>query len=91
MTIQPSPYVGWIADFAVARPNRRQGVGTALLAAAGRWAQEHGLLRLMIETPSKNYPAICFCLKRGFTFCGYNDRYYANQDIALFFEQNLRV
>ncbi len=91
MTAQPSPHVGWIGDFAVARACRRQGIGTELLLAAGRWAHERGLLRLMVETPSKNFPAINFCLKRGFTFCGYNDRYYANQDIALLFEQNLRV
>ncbi len=91
MTAQPSPHVGWIGDCAVARAQRRQGVGTALLASAGRWAEERGLLRLIVETPSKNFPAINFCLKRGFTFCGYNDRYYANQDIALFFEQNLRA
>lgn len=91
MTVQPSPYVGWIADFAVARPHRRQGIGTSLLAAAGRWAQEHNLVRLMVETPSKNYAAISFCLRNRFAFCGYNDRYYANQDIALFFELSLRV
>ncbi len=91
MIVQPSPYVGWVADLAVARPQRRQGVATALLASASRWAQEHGLVRLMIEITSKNFPAINFCLRHGFTFCGYNDRYYANQDIALFFEQNLRA
>jgi GNAT superfamily N-acetyltransferase len=91
MTAQPSPHVGWVGDFAVGRPYRRHGVGTALLAAAARWAREHGLIRLVIETQSKNYPGINLCLKRGFTFCGYNDRYYANQDIALFFEQNLRL
>jgi ribosomal protein S18 acetylase RimI-like enzyme len=91
MTAQPSPHVGWIGDLAVARTHRRQGVASALLGAAARWAQEHGLVRLMIEMQSKNYPAISLCLKRGFAFCGYNDRYYANQDIALYFEQNLRL
>jgi hypothetical protein len=34
---------------------------------------------------TKNYPAISFCQKHGMTFCGFNDRHFANQDIALFF------
>jgi hypothetical protein len=38
----------------------------------------------------KNYPAICLAQKLGFDLCGYNDRYFANQDIALFFAKNLR-
>jgi ribosomal protein S18 acetylase RimI-like enzyme len=44
----------------------------------------------MLETQTKNHPAICFYRKHGFVFCGFNDRYYTNQDIALFFAQNLR-
>jgi hypothetical protein len=39
---------------------------------------------------SKNYPAIAFCKKQGMAYCGYSDRYYANQDIALFFGLHLR-
>ena len=44
----------------------------------------------MFETQTKNYPAICFYRKHRFVFCGFNDRYYTNQDIALFFAQSLR-
>jgi hypothetical protein len=28
--------------------------------------------------------------KLGFEFCGYNDRYFANRDIGLFFAKSLR-
>jgi len=86
----PAPDVGLIADFAVERRSRRQGLGSALLLAARQWARENGLRRLILETQTKNYPAIRFCQKHGFSFCGYNDRYYANMDIALFFGLNLR-
>ena len=39
---------------------------------------------------SKNFPAICFAQKHGLNFCGYNDRYYHNQDLALFFGMVLK-
>jgi len=80
----------WISDLAVERAHRRQGVGAALLNAAGEWAKSRGLRRLLIEVQTKNYPAICFCEKLGLAFCGFNDHYYANQDIAIFFARNLR-
>jgi RimJ/RimL family protein N-acetyltransferase len=34
---------------------------------------------------SKNLPAIRLAQKFGYEFCGYNDQYYINQDVALFF------
>jgi hypothetical protein len=34
---------------------------------------------------SKNHPAMMLAQKYGYEFCGYNDRYYSNQDIALVF------
>lgn len=80
----------WVADLVVDRPNRLRGVGTALLRAARQWALEHGSRRLIVETQTKNYPAICFLQKRGLNLCGYNDLYYPNQDIAVFFGQTLR-
>ena len=89
LTYVTTPQVGVIADFAVDRLTRRRGVGTLLLGAARDWATRAGLHRLIIETQSKNYPAICFCQRNGFAYCGYNDQYYASQDIALFFGMKL--
>lgn len=87
---QTAQETAWIADLAVNSSHRLRGIGTALLDGARRWAVEHGLRRLIAETQTKNYPAIKFLNKRGLTFCGYNDLYYPNQDIAVFFGQTLR-
>lgn len=82
--------VGRVADFGVHAALRQHGIGTALLASAMAWCQQVSIQRLIIETQSKNHPAIAFCRKHGFVFCGYNDRYYPNQDIAIFFGRTLR-
>lgn len=78
-----------IPDLAVERRVRRQGIGTALLLAAQEWASQQERVQLIIEMQSKNYPAIALVQRLGFDFCGYNDRYYPNQDIALFFGKAL--
>lgn len=80
----------WIADLVVDRAFRLKGIGTALLRAAREWALEHKFRRLIAETHTKNYPAISFLQKRGMVLCGYNDLYFPNQDIAVFFGQTLR-
>jgi GNAT superfamily N-acetyltransferase len=90
LVLAPAPETGWVADLVVERRFRRSGVGSVLLAAAAQWARGNRLKRLIMEMQSKNYPAISFAQKQGMTFCGYNDRYYANQDVALFFGMNLK-
>jgi ribosomal protein S18 acetylase RimI-like enzyme len=77
--------MGWMANVAVEPSYRRRGLATALVRQVGRWARDQGLRSLLAEATTKNYPAICFYQKLGFTFCGFNDHYYPNQDIALFF------
>jgi len=90
LALQPVSDAGWITHLAVARDQRRRGIGTALVEAAVRWGRERGLTRLILETQTKNYPAIRFCQRLVFVFCGYHDRYYPNQDIALFFARPIR-
>ncbi len=90
MRIDAGPGTAWITDIAIGRAWRRQNLGSALLAEAYNRAQGSGLRRLTIETQTKNYPAICFCQKHGLNFSGFNDRYYPNHDIALFFGRNVR-
>jgi GNAT superfamily N-acetyltransferase len=89
MTAQTWHGVGWIQNLIVHQRYRRQGVATALLRAARYWALDNELSKLMLEAQTKNYPAIRFAQKHRFVFCGYNDRYYSNGDIAVFFSLTL--
>ncbi len=79
----------WITDIAIGRLWRRKGIGSALLAEAYSRARAQHAQWLTVETQTKNYPGICYCQKHGLTFCGFNDRYYENRDIALFFGQRV--
>lgn len=90
LTLAPALETAWVSDYVVERRFRRLGVGSVLLAAGLHWARTNQLKQLVLETQSKNYPAICFAQKHGLAFCGYNDRYYPNQDIALFFGMTLK-
>ena len=87
---QPWQKTGWVVNLAVERGYRRRDIGTALLRQARQWAQEQNLRTLVLEATTKNYPALCLYQKLGFQFCGFNDHYYPNQDIALFFVQRIR-
>lgn len=82
--------VVWITDLVVDAKNRRKGVGKALLGAGQEWAESRSHRRLIFEMQSKNLPAIRLAQKSGFDFCGYNDQYYINQDVALFFSRVLK-
>ena len=85
-----APLAAWVTDIAVKRRLRRQGIGTGLVLSAQVWGLQHGCRNLILELQSKNYPGIQLAYKLGFDFCGYNDRYFTNHDIALFFAKALR-
>lgn len=87
---RPWQGMAWLANMAVERGYRRKGIGTALMRQAREWAWDQGLTAILAEATTKNYPALCFYRRLGFEFCGFNDHYYTNQDIALFFVQMLR-
>lgn len=84
-----APGAAWISDLVVMRRLRRQGIGTALILAAKKWAIDNASQRIVLEMQSKNFPAISLAGKLGFKFSGFDDRYYANQDIALFFTNKI--
>ncbi len=90
MRSDPLYRIGLIQELVVSRPYRRKQIAARLVKVAARWARERDLTSLMIETQTKNYPGILFCEAVGFVFCGYNDRYFPNRDIAVFFSQSVR-
>lgn len=90
LSAHPAQRVAYIGDLVVRRSYRRGGVGSALLGATVRWARERELKQVVAEVQTKNYPAICLLSKLGFVFCGFNDRHYLNQDIAVFFSRVVR-
>jgi GNAT superfamily N-acetyltransferase len=85
-----APATCWVTDLVVLRRLRRQGIGSALVLAGQEWGLHHSLRHMVLEMQPKNTPAIRLAQKLGFDFCGYNDRYYANHDIGLFFGKSLR-
>lgn len=85
-----APATNWVTDLVVMRRHRRQGIGSALILAALEWARQANGQRMVLEMQPKNRPAINLARKLGFDLCGYNDRYYANRDIALFFSRSIR-
>lgn len=80
----------WVTELVVDRQLRRQGIGSALMLAALEWGMNMGSQNLVLEMQPKNYPAIRLAQKLGFELCGYNDRFYANQEIGIFFGRTLR-
>ena len=85
-----APATTWVSDLAVLRRFQRQGIGSTLVLAAQEWGVQNQTRRIVLEMQHKNHAAIQLAKKLGFDFCGYNDRYYANHDIGLFFAKSLR-
>jgi GNAT superfamily N-acetyltransferase len=90
LRIDLAPATTWVRDLVVGRHMRRQGIGSTLVLAAEEWGFQHASRRILLEMQPKNYPASQLAQKLGFEFCGFNDRYYTNHDIALFFAKSLR-
>jgi ribosomal protein S18 acetylase RimI-like enzyme len=90
LTEEHTSAIAWVTDLVVAPEWRRKGGGSALLAAGQAWAAEKKARRLVLEVISKNQAGIRLAQKFGFEFCGYNDQYYPNQDVALFFGRALK-
>jgi ribosomal protein S18 acetylase RimI-like enzyme len=90
LTEDQTSTIAWVTDLVVAPDWRRKGAGSMLLMAGQAWAAERKARRLVLEVISKNQAGIRLAQKFGFEFCGYNDQYYPNQDVALFFGRALK-
>lgn len=86
---QPDQDIAWLHHLVVAPDKRRQGIGSALLQRGMQHARQTGLAYIMTVVQSKNYPATRFLNQHGFQFCGYNERFYRNRDIGLYFVRGL--
>ena len=51
----------------VAEHSRRRGLGTAVMAALGRWARERGGRRCLLQVVETNAPALSLYARLGFT------------------------
>ncbi len=81
---------GLIYRHVVAPEHRRQGIGSQLLEYTQRWALERKLRSLAVSLHTKNYPAIEFYRSHGFSFCGFSEQTYNNQQIVLHFSRSVR-
>jgi GNAT superfamily N-acetyltransferase len=87
---EPDQETGWLWHLVVQRDRRREGIGSLLLQAAMGWCKDHHLRRMMVPLQTQNDPGVRFCQRHGFVFCGFNDRYYRNGSVALYFGHDLR-
>ncbi len=77
--------VVWVDDVAVTPEYRRNRVATRLLDGVRQWAREQGAHRMLVAIPTKHVPMMTLAGQLGLTFCGYNDQYFLNHDIAVMF------
>ena len=69
---------------------RNKGVGAVLLDRIMEIARHNNIRSLVAMVQAKNDPAIRFLLAHGFVFCGYQEFFFRNMEIGLFFSKNVR-
>ncbi|MGS0896745.1 GNAT family N-acetyltransferase [Burkholderia stagnalis] len=83
-----------IAELAVERRCRRQGIGQLLLAAAEAWARCRGFGFMRLETQANNVAACSTYARSGFVLGGHDRFLYADGEndgeVALFWYKDLR-
>ncbi len=82
--------VAWIRHLVVDRPQRRRGLGTALLERAVHAIAERGADRVVVAINAKNDPGIQFFLHHRFEISGYNEAHFGRGDIAMYLSRSLR-
>ncbi|MGG2072570.1 GNAT family N-acetyltransferase [Lysinibacillus irui] len=79
---------GLIEDIAVKSAYRKNGVGTALINQAMKWAKENNLCGLMLETQDINVSACYFYAKNNFVIGAVDTMLYSNfpsaNELAIF-------
>jgi GNAT superfamily N-acetyltransferase len=83
----PSSSVVRVRDIVVAPDYRRLGIASGLILAAEKWAAGRKFSMMIMEMQPKNNPAISLARKLGYSFSGFQNRYFPNQEMAIFFEK----
>lgn len=81
--------LAWLDDVCVAEQYRRQKIAARLVDGVTQWAREEGATRFLTAIPTKHAPMMALCQGMGMTFCGYNDQFFLNHDIAVLFGLSL--
>ena len=89
MRVDETCQIAYLQDIVVDKPYRRQSLGSRLVTVARLWARENSLRQIIFEITTTNYPGILFAQSQGFVFCGFNDRHFPNQEIAVFFSLSI--
>lgn len=90
MPIDADDKLAHVRYLAVDPSHRRKGIGTALLTSALAWLREQGVQGVLAEVDTRNFPAISFLQRHGFTFCGYSDQLAVGRGVRLYFIHTLR-
>lgn len=89
MRVDATHHVAYLQDIVIDKPYRRQGLGSRLINVAHLWANEKKLNHIIFEIPTTNNPCIEFAKTHRFEYCGFNDQYLPDQEIALFYSLSL--
>ncbi len=87
--LEPQNRQARILDLVVAADQRRRGIGGQLLDQVTYWCGRKSVEQLVLECQLKAEPAIAFAQKRGFSMCGFQDSYWPDQEVGLFFRKRL--
>lgn len=90
MEEQSNSKVIYVRDLVVVPENRRKGIASGLLLACEDWGSVRKNSLVVLEMSMRNGPAILLARKLGYQFNGYQDRYFPNKDMALFFAKPIR-
>lgn len=69
---------------------RKKGIGAVLLNRVIEIASHNHLRSIVCMVQAKNDPAIRFLMSNGFVFSGYQEFFFRNMEIGLFFSKNVR-
>ncbi len=69
---------------------RNKGVGSVLLDQILEIARHNKIRSVICMVQAKNDPAVHFLLSHGFVFSGYQEFFFRNMEIGLFFSKNVR-